>query len=192
MRSLAASLCALALLAIAATPGLAFQEYPSLELTPYLGYTIYDGEHDHLHEQSRRWACAWICARSRRSAFSSTTRARRAGRTSPSAGFGEDDYVERVAAQPDARSAAQRGIFVFGSLGVGSFNRHSAELYDNDPSVQAGLGFRRNLVGPLYLRGERRLDRRLPPRPCRGCPLPRAHPDPSPRWRAHLSLLFDN
>jgi hypothetical protein len=153
MRSLAASLCALVLIATAATPGLAFQEYPSLEVTPYLGYIIYDGEMTNYMSNlavGLRLDLRTIAALGFQFHY-----ARSASRADfPGVAFGEDDYVERVQLNLTRDLLLSRGIFFFGSLGVGSFNRHSAELYDNDPSVQAGLGFRRNLVGPLYLRGD--------------------------------------
>jgi hypothetical protein len=153
MRSLAASLCALVLLAAMATPGLAFQEYPSLEVTPYVGYLVYDGGMtDYMSNLALgvRLDLRTIAAVGFQFHYARTTSS--AG--FPSLALTDDAYVERIQLNLTRDLLLSRGVFFFGSVGVGSFNRHTTELYDNDPSVQAGLGFRRNLVGPLYLRGD--------------------------------------
>lgn len=153
MNRLVASLCAALLLVALAVPALAFQEYPSLEVAPYVGYLIYDGELDTymsnlalgLRLDLRTFAMLGFQFHYARSASTADF---------PGVAFGEDDYVERIQLNLTRDLLLSGGVFVYGFAGVGSFNRYTAAIYTNDPSVQAGLGFRRNLVGPLYLRGD--------------------------------------
>ena len=153
MRTLAASLCGLVLLAAVASPGLAFQEYPSLEVAPYVGFVFYDGNMTDyqsnlalgLRLDLRTMAAVGFQFHYARSASTADL---------PGFPFGEDNYVERIQLNLTRDLLLSRGIFFYGFGGVGSFNRHTAALYTNDPTVQAGLGFRRNIVGPLYVRGD--------------------------------------
>ncbi|MBM4117076.1 hypothetical protein FJ251_04920 [bacterium] len=152
MKRLVASLCAALLLALV-KPALAFQEYPSLEVAPYAGYLLYDGDLTTytsnlalgLRLDLRTFALLGFQFHYARSASTADF---------PGVAFGEDDYVERIQLNLTRDLLLSGGVFVSGYAGVGSFNRYTKAIYNNDPSVQAGLGFRRNLVGPFYLRGD--------------------------------------
>lgn len=153
MKKLAVLSCAALLVAALAAPGLAFQEYPSLEIAPYVGYVAYDGDMTSYMSNLNfgfRVDLRTIAALGFQFNYS---RSKILG-DFPGQPFGKDDYIERVQLNFTRDLRLQSGIYFYGFAGVGSFNRHSAALYDNDPSVQAGLGFRRNLFGPLYLRGD--------------------------------------
>lgn len=153
MKKLAVMLCGFALIASVAAPSLAFQEYPSFEISPYVGYVAYDsGMTSYMSNLAfgfrldlRTMAALGFQFHYARSSSSADF---------PGLPLGEDDYVERIQINFTRDLLLRSGIFFSGYVGVGSFNRHSATLYDNDPSLQAGLGFRRNIVGPLYLRGD--------------------------------------
>ncbi len=153
MKKLAALLCGIVLFTLAATPGFAFQEYPSLEIAPYVGYIAYDGDMtDYMSNLAYgiRLDLRTMAALGFQFHYARSTR----DDDLPGVPFGSDEYIERVQLNFTRDVMLSGGIFFSGYAGVGSFNRHSPELYDTDPTLQAGMAFRRNLVGPFYLRGD--------------------------------------
>ncbi len=153
MKKLAVLICGIALFTLAATPGFAFQEYPSLEIAPYVGYIVYDGD---MTEYMSNLAYGFRVDLRTMAALGFQFHYARSTREDdlPSFPFGTDDYVERIQLNFTRDTLLSKGIFFSSYLGVGSFNRHGVDVYYNDPTLQAGVAFRRNLVGPLYLRGD--------------------------------------
>ncbi len=153
MKKLAVLFCGITLLVAMASPGLAFQEYPSLEIAPYVGYLAYDGNMTSYMSNlayGMRLDLRTMAALGFQFHYSRTTTTA----DLPGVPFGADEYVERIQLNFTRDVMLTTGMFISGYAGVGSFNRHTPIEYNNDPSVQAGLAFRRNIVGPFYFRGD--------------------------------------
>lgn len=153
MKKLAVLFCGITLLVAMASPGLAFQEYPSLEIAPYVGFIAYDGNMSSYMSNLAygfRLDLRTMAALGFQFHYSRSTSID----DLPGVPFGNDEYVERIQLNFTRDIVLTTGTFFSGYVGVGSFNRHTALKYDNDPSVQAGVEFRRNLVGPFYFRGD--------------------------------------
>ena len=153
MRTLAASLCGLALLAAVASPGFAFQEYPSLEVAPYVGYLLYDSNLTH-YSSNLDFGVRLDLRTMEMLGFQFNYAISGSTVGFPGIPFGKNSYVERIQFNLTRDLVLSRGIFFYGFAGLGTFVRHTTAVYNSDPSVQAGLGFRRNIVGPLYVRGD--------------------------------------
>jgi len=154
MKLLAASLCALCLLAGATGTALAFQEYPSLEVAPYVGYLLYDSEM--VNYQSNlaygiRLDLRTMAALGFQFHYSRTT----ATADLPGQPFVDaDNFVERIQLNLTRDLFILRGTFIGLYAGGGTFNRRFEGIYTNDYSAQAGLTARRNLFDWLYLRAD--------------------------------------
>ena len=151
MKKLASLLCGLLLLAGLSGSGQAFQEYPSLELTPYVGYLLYDGDLS-TYQSNLAFGVRLDLRTMAALGFQfNYARCAMAG-DFPSQPFGQDEYVELVHLNLTRDLFLARGVYVSGYAGLGSFNRRTEAEYDTDPSIQAGLEARRNLFDMLYLR----------------------------------------
>lgn len=154
MKQLAAPLCALCLLAGATGTALAFQEYPSLEVTPYVGYLLYDSE---LIDYQSNLAYGIRLDLRTMAALGFQFHYSRSTNTAELPGqpfVDTDDYVERIQLNLTRDLFIVRGTFIAAYAGGGTFNRRYQGVYTNDYSVQAGMLARRNLFDWLYLRAD--------------------------------------
>ncbi len=151
MKMNVAALSALLILAFAGG-AFAFQELPSLELAPYVGFLKYDSalEYDNALAYGFRADMRFIPYLGLQFHYARSTNHDGIGGFP----FGADDYVSRTQLNLTYDLLPMRGFFVHLLAGVGSFNRYTAEDYRNSNSVQLGLGARRNLFDDLYLRGD--------------------------------------
>ncbi len=148
------ALCAgIVLLAGLTGPAAGFQEYPSLEFAPYVGYIKYDGA---LPDYNANLAYGFRADLRTMAAIGFQFHYAASSTTSsfPSQPFGQDDYVQRIQLNLTRDLHLMSGVQLSVYGGVGRFARHQGEFYDTDFSLQAGVSGRRNLWGPLYLRGD--------------------------------------
>lgn len=153
MNKFAVLISGLALLAALSGTARAFQEYPSLEVAPYVGYLLYDSELAEyesnlsfgLRVDLRTFAMLGFQFHYARTASTADF---------PGQPFGADDHVDRVQLNLTRDLTLTRGFFIYGYGGVGSFSRTVGDFYEHDWSLQAGLGVRRNLIDKLYLRAD--------------------------------------
>jgi len=145
---------ALAAFLILASTGAAwaFQELPSLELAPYVGFIKYDGDmgFDNALAYGARADLRFVPYLGVQFHYA---------RSSAHDGFGgfpfgSDDYVSRAQVNLTYDLVPINGFFVNVLAGVGSFTRHLPDDYLAAHSVQLGIGARRNLIADLYLRGD--------------------------------------
>jgi hypothetical protein len=142
-----------ALLTLASAGGaFAFQELPSLELSPYVGFLKYDSafEYDNSLAYGIRADMRFIPYLGLQFHYARSANKEGMGGFP----FGADDYVSRTQLNLTYDLLPMSGFFVHLYTGVGSFNRYTAEDYRTSNSVQLGLGARRNLKGDFYLRGD--------------------------------------
>jgi len=152
MKSTVAILAGLLTLAVLAVPASAFQELPSLELSPYIGFLKYDSamEYDNTLAYGVRADLRFMPY------FGLQFHMARSAMRDGLLGFpfGADDYVNRIQLNLTRDLMPVGGFFVHVFAGVGSFNRYETDIYRSGSSVQAGVGARRNLFDELYLRGD--------------------------------------
>jgi hypothetical protein len=153
MKKLATLICALCLLAGLSGSGQAFQEYPSIEIVPYVGYLLYDSELTSYMSNLNYGFRVDLRTTPLLGFQFNYSRASMKG-DFPGQPFGKNYYIERVQLNLTRDLVLYRGVFFSGFAGIGSFNRHTSTVYDNDFSVQGGLSARRNLFDWLYLRGD--------------------------------------
>lgn len=153
MKKLCASLFSIALLLLVAGPSLAFMEYPSLEVTPYVGYLAYDSGMT-TYNSNLTYGVRLDLRIMAAFGFQFNYALSAMNEGFPGMHFGNDDYVERVQLSLTRDLTLIRGVFFTGYAGLGSFNRHTAEVYANDFCMQAGIFGRRNIFDYLYIRGD--------------------------------------
>ncbi len=153
MTKLFALLCGLVLIAGLAGPGFAFQEYPSLEISPYVGYLAYDSQMTD-YASNLAYGIRLDLRTTSLVGFQFHYALSASAGDFPGQPFGQDEYVERIQLNLTRDLFLVSGLFISTYIGGGSFNRHLADLYDTDPSVQAGISARRNLWSDLYLRAD--------------------------------------
>ncbi|MDP6418180.1 MAG: hypothetical protein QF492_02450 [Candidatus Krumholzibacteria bacterium] len=134
-----------------ASPSLAYQELPSVEISPSLGLLKYDSSLSNYES-----TLSWGLRADLRFVPYFGFQVHMARSTIEGGGlpFGIDDYVSRVQFALTRDLLPIQGFFMHLLAGVGSFNRHESGVYSSDKSVQLGIGVRRNLFSDLYLRGD--------------------------------------
>jgi hypothetical protein len=142
-----------ALLILASAGGaLAFQELPSVEIAPYVGFLKYDSalDYDNTLAYGLRADFRVIPY------FGLQLHYARSSTADGITGFpfGADKFVSRAQVNITYDLLPMRGFFVHLLGGVGSFNRHIDGEYQTSTTAQLGLGARRNLFGDLYVRGD--------------------------------------
>ncbi|MCP4547778.1 MAG: hypothetical protein GY835_15055 [bacterium] len=153
MKKLIAPIIGLVLLASVADPSLAFQEYPSIEIMPYAGYLLYDSDMD-TYSSNLTYGMRIDLRTMALVGFQFNYALSASSADFPNSHFGKDDYVERIQLNLTRDLLLTRGVFISGYGGIGSFNRRTAQYYENDFSIQAGLSARRNIRDFLYLRAD--------------------------------------
>ena len=153
MQKLLALSLGLALLGATAAPVVAFQEYPSIEFAPYVGFIQYDGSIPD-YQTNLAWGFRMDLRTVSTFGFQFHYAISSSTGSLGSLPLGKDDYVQRIQLNLTRDLFLRSGVQFSGCAGLGRFARHSAELYDTDFSLQAGVSGRRNLWGVLYLRGD--------------------------------------
>lgn len=130
----------------------AFQELPSLELAPYVGFIKYDADlgYDNTLAYGARADLRFVPYLGMQFHYALSSVHDGFGGLP----FGADEYVSRAQVNLTYDLLPMRGFFVHFLAGVGTFNRYTADEYRSGNSLQLGAGARRNLFDDLYLRGD--------------------------------------
>ena len=153
MKKFLALCVGLALLGGQAAPSLGFQEYPSLEIAPYVGYIQYDGDIPH-YVSNLVYGFRADLRTIPKIGFQFHYASSASTGSFPSQPFGLDEYVQRIQLNVTRDFYLTSGWLFGGFGGIGRFVRQQGDLYDTDFSLQAGFLGRRNLWGPLYMRAD--------------------------------------